>query len=130
MSDLVAAILGGIVVWGPLIALCVYVIRTWIRWFRTETKLPSPKWRGIITTSGFAASTVSLATIIFLTVYASLSSSLTPYHPTAVLAYRIIFVTSLSALIAGIIGKGSLETPTFICSLLCLLVLVITAFAG
>jgi hypothetical protein len=47
-----------------------------------------------------------------------------------VLAYRTIFVTSLLAIVAGIVGKGPLETPTFVCSVLCLLVLAIAGFAS
>lgn len=113
-----------------LFVLCFYVARTWLGWFRSETKLVAPVWRSSITLFGFAASTISLASIIFLMIHASVSSSFTPYHPTAVLADRIIFVTSLTAIVAGIIGTGQLETPTFVCSVLCLLILFIAVFAS
>jgi hypothetical protein len=113
-----------------LLALCFYVGRAWLRWFRAEPRLVSPKWRSGVTTFGFSACTVSLVTILLLMLYAAVSSSLTPYHPIAVLAYRTIFVTSLLAIVAGIVGKGPLETPTFVCSLLCLLVLAIALFAA
>jgi hypothetical protein len=115
---------------GFLFALCFYVVRAWLRWFRSEPKLVAPVWRSSITLFGFAASTISLASIIFLMIYASVSSSFTPYHPTAVLADRIIFLTSLTAIVAGIIGTGPLETPTFACSVLCLLILFIALFAS
>src|SRR5438309_9387640 len=62
-----------------LLALCFYVARTWLRWLRAETKLVPPKWRSGVTTFGFSACTVSLTTILFFMVYATVSSSLTPY---------------------------------------------------
>jgi hypothetical protein len=113
-----------------LLALCLYVGRAWLRWFRAEPRLVSPKWRSGVTTFGFSACTVSLVTILLLMLYATVSSGLTPYHPISVLAYRTIFVTSLLAIVAGIVGKGPLETPTFVCSILCLLVLAIAGFAS
>jgi hypothetical protein len=113
-----------------LLALCFYVGGTWVRWFRAEPRPVSPKWRNSVTTFGFSACTVSLVAILLLMLYATVSSSLTPYHPISVLAYRTIFATSLLAIVAGIVGKGPLETPTFVCSLLCLLVLAITGFAS
>jgi hypothetical protein len=120
----------GVLFGAFLLALCFYVGRTWLRWFRVEAKLVPPKWRSAVTTFGFAASTISLITILLLMVYATVSSSLTPYHPISLLAYRIIFATSLLAIVAGITGKGPLETPTFVCSLLCLLVLAVAGFAS
>ena len=112
-----------------LLALGLYVVSAWVRWFRSEAKRIAPEWRSSITVFGFAASTISLASIISLVIFASISS-ITPYHPTALLAYRIIFVTSLTAIVAGIVGTGTLETPTVVCSVLCLLVLLVTAFAA
>ena len=79
-----------------LLALCFYVGRTWFRWFRAEPRLVSPKWRSSVTVIGFSACTVSLVTILLLMLYATVSSSLTPYHPISVLANRTIFVTSLT----------------------------------
>ena len=113
-----------------LLALCFYVGRTWLRWFRAQPRLVSPKWRSVVTTIGFSACTVSLVTILLLMLYATLTSGLTPYHPISVLAFRTIFVTSMVAIVAGIVGKGSLETPTFVRSLLCLLVLAVALFAA
>jgi hypothetical protein len=95
-----------------------------------RTQTVSPKWRSGVTAFGFSACTVSLVTTLLLMLYANVSSSLTPYHPISVLAYRTIFVTSLLAIVAGIVGKGPLETPTFVCSVLCLLVLAIAGFAS
>jgi hypothetical protein len=90
----------------------------------------SPKWRSGVAVIGFSACTVSLVAILLLMLYATASRSLTPYHPISVVANRTIFVTSLLAIIAGIVGKGPLETPTFVCSLLCLLVLALALFAA
>jgi hypothetical protein len=89
-----------------LLALCFYIGRTWVRWFRAEPRLVPPKWRSGVTTFGFSACTVSLATILSLMVYATVSSSLTPYQHISLLAYRIIFTTSMLAIVAGIVGKG------------------------
>jgi len=33
MRDIIAAILGRIVVWGLLIAFSAYIVKTWLRWF-------------------------------------------------------------------------------------------------
>lgn len=115
---------------GLLLGLCFYTVRAWFRWFRCEPKLVAPVWRSSITVFGFGSSTISLACVIFLVIYASISSSLTPYHPTALLIYRTICVTSLTAIIAGIVGEGPLETPTFVCSVVCLVILLITGFAS
>jgi hypothetical protein len=89
-----------------LLGLCFYVGRTWLRWFRAEPRLVSPKWRSGITTFGFSACTFSLVTILLLIFYATASSSITPFDPISVTAYRTIFVTSLLAIVAGIVGKG------------------------
>jgi hypothetical protein len=113
-----------------LLALCFYVTRTWVRWFRTEVRLVAPKWRSGTTTFGFALSTLSLACIISLMIYATISSSFTPINPTAQLAYQIIFLTSVTAIVAGIVGTGPLETPTFVCSVVCLAILVIAGIAS
>ena len=64
-----------------LLALCFYVGKAWLRWFRAQPRLVSPKWRSGVTTFGFSACTVSLVTILLLMLYATVSSSLTPYHP-------------------------------------------------
>jgi hypothetical protein len=88
------------------------------------------RWRSGVTVIGFAACTVSLVTILLLMFYATVRSSLTPYHPILVLADRTIFVTSLLAIVAGIVGRGPLETPTLVCSVLCLLVLALSLFAA
>src|SRR6266404_79041 len=66
MRDITASILGGIVVWGLLIAFCVYIVRTWLRWSRAAVKLSSPRWRSGLATIGFGASTASLTLIVAL----------------------------------------------------------------
>lgn len=112
-----------------VLGLCLYVVGTWVRWFRTDVKIASPRWRSGITMFGFLANTVSVVTVVPLMFFAN-SSSYILYHPTAQLASRIIFTTSLLAMIAGIVGIGELETPTLVCSLTCLLILFIHAFAA
>src|SRR5215470_16289559 len=89
-----------------LLGLCVYVGKAWLRWFQTETKLAPPRWRSAVTLCGFSACTLALGTILLLIVYATVSSSLTPYHPVSLLSYRTIFAASVFAIVAGIIGKG------------------------
>jgi len=113
-----------------LLGLCFYVWKAWVRWFRSETRLAPPKWRSAVTLCGFCACSLALGTILLLIVYATVSSSLTPYHPVSLLAYRTIFAASVFAIVAGIIGKGPLETPTFVCSLLCLFIVAIAGFAS
>ena len=113
-----------------LLSLCFYVVRTWVRWLRSEVKLVAPTWRSGTTTFGFALSTLALACIIFLMIYPTMSSSFTPINPTAQLAYQIIVVTSVTATVAGIVGTGPLETPTFVCSVVCLVILVIAGIAS
>ena len=113
-----------------LLALCFYVVRTWFRWFHGETRLVAPKWRSSITVFGFAASTVSLACVVFLSIYGSISSSFTPYNPMVLGSEAIIFVTSLTAIVSGIVGTGPLETPTFVCSVVCLVLFVIEGIAS
>jgi hypothetical protein len=63
MRDIIAATIGSVIVWGLLIAFCVYVVRSWVRWFRAEVKLIPPRWRSGITTIGFGASTASLKVV-------------------------------------------------------------------
>jgi hypothetical protein len=129
MRDIIAAILGGIVIWGLLIAFCVYIVRTWLRWSRAEVKLSPPRWRSGITTIGFGASTASLTLIVALGVHAFITGGLPYYSPPLMLAFRVGFLTALCGVVAALIGKGQLEVPTIVSSLLCLLIWFVEAMA-
>ena len=111
MRDIIAAILGGIVIWGLLIAFCVYIVRTWLRWSRAEVKLSPPRWRSGITTIGFGASTASLTLIVALGLHAFITGGLPYYSPPLMLAFRVGFLTALCGVVAALIGKGQLEVP-------------------
>jgi hypothetical protein len=129
MSDIIAAILHGIVGWGLLIAFCIYIARTWLRWSRSEVKLSPPRWRSGIATVGFGASTASLALIVALGVHAVITGGFPYYSPPLMLAFRVGFLTALCGVVAAIIGKGQLEVPTIVSSLLCLLIWFVEAIA-
>jgi len=129
MREIIAAIIGNVIVYGLLIAFCVYVVRTWALWSRAEVKLNPPRWRSGITTIGFGASTASLAAIIALAVHALITGGLPYYHPILMLAFRIGFLTALCGVLAALIGTGQLEVPTIISSLLCLFIWFVEAMA-
>jgi hypothetical protein len=122
-------ILGRIIVWGLLIAFCSYVVRSWFCWSRSEVKLTAPRWRSGVTTVGFAASSTSLTIIIALGAHAIFTGGLPYYHPLLMVAFRIGFLTALVGVLAALIGKGQLEKPTIISSLLCLLIWFVEALA-
>jgi hypothetical protein len=122
-------ILGRIIVWGLLIAFCSYVVRSWFRWSRSEVKLTAPRWRSGVTTVGFAASSISLTVIIALGAHAIFTGGLPYDHPLLMVAFRIGFLTALVGVLAALIGKGQLEKPTIISSLLCLLIWFVEAMA-
>ena len=37
--------MGNMIVYAFLVALCIYVARTWLRWFRSKVRLAAPRWR-------------------------------------------------------------------------------------
>lgn len=129
MGDFILSILGGIVVWGLLIAFCGYIVRTWMRWSRAEVKLSPPRWRSGIATIGFGASTASLTLIVALGLHALITGGLPYYSPPLMLAFRVGFLTALCGVVASLIGKGELEVPTIVSSLLCLLIWLVEAMA-
>lgn len=129
MRGILGDLLGRIIVWGLLITFCSYVVRSWVRWSRSPIKLTAPRWRSGVTAVGFAASTMSLAVIIALGVYAIFTGGLPYYHPLLMLAFRVGFPASLAGVLAALIGKGQLEVPTIISSLLCLLIWFVEAIA-
>jgi hypothetical protein len=129
MRDIIASILGGIVIWGLLIAFCVYIVRTWLRWSRAEVKLSPPRWRSGIATIGFGASTASLTLIVALGVHALFTGGLPYYSPPLMLAFRVGFLTALCGVVSALMGKGQLEVPTIVSSLLCLLIWFVEAMA-
>lgn len=121
--------MGVIAIYAVLIGLSVYVVSSWVRWFRTDVKLTNPKWRTVIATLGFVASTASLAAITALSVHAILTGGFPYYHPVLVLGFRVGFLTAACGLIAALIGTGQLKVPAISCSLLCLLIWFVTAMA-
>jgi hypothetical protein len=129
MRDIIADILGRIVVWVLLITFCAYVIRIWIRWSHAQVKLTAPRWRSGITTLGFAASTASLIVIVAIGVHALFTGGLPYYSPLQMMAVRVGFLTALCGMLAALIGKGQLEVPTVISSLLCLLIWFVESIA-
>lgn len=122
-------ILGSMVVYGFLIALCVYVARTWVCWSRSDVKLSEPQWRSGLTTFGFGASTASLVVIVALAAHALITGGLPHYHPVLLLVFRVGFLTALCGMMTSLIGTGQLEVPTIACSLLCLLIWFVEAIA-
>jgi hypothetical protein len=124
-----ANIIGSMVAHGLLIALCVYVARTWVRWSRSDLKLSEPQWRSSVTTFGFGASTASLVVIVALAAHALTTGGLPHYHFILLLAFRVGFLTALCGIMASLIGTGQLEVPTIACSLVCLLIWFVEAMA-
>jgi len=129
MRGIIAAILGRIVIWGLLIAFSAYIVETWLRWSRAEVKLSPPRWRSGIATIGFGASTASLTLIVALGVHAFITGGLPYYSPPLMLAFRVGFLTALCGVVAALIGKGQLEVPTIVSSLVCLLIWFVEAMA-
>jgi hypothetical protein len=129
MRDVIPGIIGSVMVWGFLIAFCMYVVRTWLRWFRAEGKLSPPRWRSGITTIGFGASTACLTVIVTLGVHAFVTGGLPYYSPPLMMAFRVGFLTALCGVLAALLGKGQLKVPTIISSLLCLLIWFVEAIA-
>lgn len=129
MRSIVGDILGRVIVWGLLIAFCFYVARNWVRWSRSAVRLTPPRWRSGVATVGFGAASISLAVIIALGAHAIFTGGLPYYHPILILAFRIGFLTALAGVLAALIGKGQLEVPTIISSLLCLLIWFVEAIA-
>ena len=119
--------MGGALVYAFLVGLTVYVARTWVRWFRSNTRLTEPRWRSIATAFGFAASSLSLSIIVFLAIHAIVTGGFPYYSPPLLLAFRLGFLTALAGVFAAIVGKGPLEVPTIISSVLCLLIWFVEA---
>ena len=129
MRDAIPAIIGNIIVYGLLGTLCVYVGRAWARWLRSENRLTIPRWRSITVVLGFVASTVSLAVIVFLAIHALATGGFPYYSSPLLFAFRIGFLTAIIGMLAALIGKGQLEKPTIISSLICLLIWIVEAAA-
>lgn len=129
MRDAIPAIVGNIIVYGSLGTLCVYVGKTWARWLHSENRLSMPRWRSIILVLGFVASTVSLTVIVFVAVHALATGGFPYYSRPLILSFRIGFLTALLGILAALLGKGQLEKPTIISSLICLLIWIVEAAA-
>lgn len=121
--------MGGVLVYTFLLGLLFYVARTWVRWFGNSAKLVEPRWRSIVTTFGFAASSSSLLVIVILAIHAIFTGGFPYYSPPLKLAFRVGFLTALAGVFAALVGKGPLEVPTIISSMLCLLIWFVEAMA-
>ena len=129
MHDIIGDIFGRIIVWGLLIAFCIYIVRTWLRWSRAEVKPSPPRWRSGVATIGFGASTASLTVIIALGIHALITGGFPYYSAPLILAFRVGFLTALCGVVAALIGTGQLEVPTIVSSVLCLLIWFVEAMA-
>ena len=105
------------------------MLRSWVRWFRCETKLTPPRWRSGAATVGFASATVSLGVIISIGVHAIFTGGLPYFHPLLLLAFKVGFLASLTGILGAVIGRGQLEKPAIISSVLCLLIWIVEAAA-
>ena len=85
MGNLIASM----IVYAFLIALCFYVVRTWIRWFRSKVKLAESRWRSGTAVSGFALTTASLLVIVALALHALITGWLPYYDPVLLRVMRI-----------------------------------------
>lgn len=110
-------------------AFVLYVLWTWLGWIQSGEKLAIPKWRGVAAVIGFTSTTTSLLLILVLAVHALLTGGFPYYHPTLMLAFAIGFLTAMLGVVAAIAGKGPLEVPTIISSILCLLIWFVEAIA-
>jgi hypothetical protein len=125
MGNLIASVIA----YTFLVALCFYVVRTWVRWFRSKVKLAEPRWRSVTTVCGFALTTSSLLVIVALALHALITGGLPYYHPFLLRVIRIGVLTALAGMGAGFIGTGQLENPTIAVSGLCLLIYFVEAMA-
>jgi hypothetical protein len=125
MGDMIASM----IVYAFLIAVCFYVARTWVRWFRSKVRLAEPRWRSGVTVFGFALTTASLLIIVALAVHAVITGGLPYYHPILMRAMGIGILTALAGMVAAFIGTGQLENPTIAVSGLCLLIWFVEGIA-
>jgi hypothetical protein len=118
-----------LLVYAFLLGFSFYIARTWVRWFRNTARVVDPKWRSIVTTLGFTASSSSLLVIDFLAVHAIFTGGFPYYSPPLMFAFRVGFLTALAGVLGAIVGKGPLEVPTIVSSALCLLIWFVEAVA-
>jgi hypothetical protein len=110
------------VTWVLLIAFGSYIVRSWVCWSRSDVKLVAPRWRSSVSLIGFLAVNISLAVFIAVAVHAIFTGGLPYYHPVLILAFRVGFLGALLGSLAALVGKGQLDKPTIISSLLCFLI--------
>jgi hypothetical protein len=122
----------GILVFDGLLplAVCFYLVRTWVRWFQGDSRNVKRQWRDSITVFGFAASNIAVLIIITIMFYGLLGRGLQPQSSTSVWASIIVLATALAGLICAFVGTGSLGIQTAICSCSCLLVLLLHGWAS
>jgi hypothetical protein len=125
MGNMIASM----IVYAILFALCFYVARTWVRWFRSKVRLAEPRWRSGVTVFGFGLITASLLIIVALAVHAVITGGRPYHHPLLMRAMGIGILTALAGMVAAFIGTGQLENPTIAVSGLCLLIWFVEGIA-
>jgi hypothetical protein len=122
-------VVASLLVYTFLIGLALYVAKTWVRWVSSGATLTEPRWRSLAATIGLAASTFSLSLIIALAIHAVITGGFPYYSRPLMTAFRVGFLTALTGVLGALIGKGSLEVPAIISSILCLLIWFVEAVA-
>src|ERR1043166_1386890 len=112
-----------------LLAFAAYVLWAWIGWLQADEKFVDPRWRSWVTVIGFGAATTSVLIIVLLATHALLTGGFPYYHPVLMGGMTIGFLSALLGVLCALIGKGKLEIPTIVCSVLCLLILFVEAIA-
>ena len=102
-----------------------FVGRTWMRWAPVRVKSPVSKWRSSIAVFGFAASNVSLASIMFLMVGGYIGHGYVLDHWLGTVALQITLLGAVVGILASLAGNKPLALPTAVCSIGCFLALLI-----
>jgi hypothetical protein len=121
--------MGGVLVYVVLLGLSSYVAGTWVLWFRRGSRAVEPRWRSVAATFGFTAGSSSLLVVVFLAIHAILTGGFPYYSPPLMFAFRVGFLTALAGAFGALFGKGPLEVPAIISSVLCLLIWFVEAIA-
>jgi hypothetical protein len=116
----IVAPMDGLIVYALLLGLALFVAMTWARWIAADAKFVEPRWRSLFATIGFVFSTSSLVMIIALAIHALVTGGLPYYSRPLMAAFGLGFLTAIAGVLGAILGKGPLEIPTIISSLLCL----------
>src|ERR1700730_3176252 len=88
--------------------LCAYVIRQWVKWFRTGEVI-TPESRATATVAGFSFATFSTVPSVFLFVHAAFTGGYRFYHPVELFCIGFGLLSALLGLVFAIVGKGQLR---------------------